>query len=361
MTKIVIIGAAGYLGMKLTEKLSKGNYDITGITHTNGYFLLEKYKIKVETPENYHKIGKVDIIINLAYPKSAPLTHKKANQKIGRMIKDLCQANTQVIHTSTQAVFSYDLSFPIAPEAMKNRLDYPYITSKIFLENLLIDLLSKKHELHIIRLGNVWGPASPAWTTNIISKISMGDVIGVKGKDGYSNLTDVENITSYIQYLINNRYKQGCFFHHLAEFSNSKWSYWINLIANKLKIEPIYIDYPIKYSHTMKNEINSILNQYSLKKSLKQLANSRLTGSFLRRTLFNKFPQSLISYLEQKNIIKDFNPQYHGLNINDDFLTIMTCSKEFKNVTDKNWHNEININDSWQKINNWMKSAGYLE
>jgi nucleoside-diphosphate-sugar epimerase len=360
MIKILIIGAAGYLGMKLTEKLSKYNYDITGITNPNGYFLLEKYQIHVETPDNYHTVGKADVIINLAYPKSAPLTHKKENQTIGGMIKDLCHDNTQVIHTSTQAVFSYDLSLPIAPKPVKNRLDYPYITSKIFLENLLIHLLCNTYELHILRLGNIWGPASPAWTTNIINRITMGDVIGIKGKDGYANLTDVENIISYIHHLINNRYRPGCFFHHLAEFSDSKWSYWINRIANKMNIEPVYIDYPIYNAHTFKDEIQSILHQYSLRQSLKQLANARLTGSLLRRILFNKFPQRMISYLEQKNIIKDFNPRYHGLNINDDFLTIMTCSKEFKNVTDKNWHNPVSINDSWQKISNWMKRAGYL-
>jgi nucleoside-diphosphate-sugar epimerase len=360
MTKIVIIGAAGYLGMQLTEKLSTYNYDITGITHANGYFLLQKYKIHVETPENYLKIGKADIIINLAYPKSAPLTHTKANRKIGRMIKALCQDNTQIIHTSTQAVFSYDLSFPIAAKAMKNRLDYPYITSKIYLENVLRRLLGNQYELHILRLGNIWGPGSPAWTTNLINRITTGDVIGIKGKDGYANLTDVENIVSYIHYLITHRYQKGCFFHHLAEFSDSKWSYWINLIANELKIEPIYIDYPIAYAHTITDEIKAILRQYSLKQSLKQLANARLTGALLRKTLFNKFPQRLVAYLEQKNMIKDFKPYYHGLNINDDLLTIMTCPKEFKSVTDKNWHNKISINESWQKINDWMKSAGYI-
>jgi nucleoside-diphosphate-sugar epimerase len=360
MIKIVIIGAAGYLGMKLTEKLSKHNYDITGITHTNGYFLLENYNINVETPENSYKIGKADIIINLAYPKSAPLTHKKENQKIGTMIKNLCHEDTQIIHTSTQAVFSYDLSYPITPQALKNRFDYAYITSKIFLENLLIHLLGDSHELQIIRLGNIWGPASPAWTANIINRIAMGDVTGIKGEDGYSNITDVENITSYIHYLINNRYNKGCFFHHLAEFSSSKWSYWINLIANELNIEPMYIDHPLKYSSTMKNEITSLLTQFSFKQFSKQLMSSRFTGAFLR-TIFNKFPRNTIAYLEHKNIIKDFNPLYHGLNINDDLLKILTCSKEFKSVTDAHWQNEIDLNQSWKNTRDWMETIGYLE
>ena len=359
MLKIVIIGAAGYVGSELVSRLANKDYELTAITNANGKILLHKTGITVEFSDNYKKLGKFDIVINLAYPKGIiPTEERNKNNQIAQMIRHFVKNDTKIIHVSTQAVFGYELEIPASPERVKNRLDFSYITSKIYMENILIDSF-KNYQLHIIRLGNVWGPASPLWTTNLINRISLGDVVGILGKDGYSNITDVENVSSYIEFILNNRVGKNLTFHHLAEFSNIKWSHWINLISQKIDIEPIYLEYELSPRKKLKKEIINSFSGANPITIAKLLTRNQYTGSFLRLIL-SKFPKNFIENLERKSIKKDFNPVYYEMGINDTFLKIMTSNVQFKSIVDKNWKPVVEPEESWSKIDTWMESAGYF-
>ncbi len=360
MARILIIGAAGYVGQEIVKILIQENHHISVITNANGQILLDKYEIDIYDSESFQDIKDIDIIINLAYPKGvSPKVEMKRNNELFEMISHAIDADTKVIHVSTQAVFGYELEVPPHPGPVKSRLDHGYVTSKIYLENKLIDSL-KNNELHILRLGNVWGPASPLWTVNLLNRVLLGDVVGVKGMDGYSNLTDVANVASYIRYLISYDTSKKLTFHHLAEFNDIKWSHWLELIGKKLQLDPFYLDYTPPPSKSIGKEVLSAISAASPMNIGKTLVRSHYSGSFIRGVLARS-PGGLVDYLEKKNIKMNFFPNYYNVGLIDTFLKLMNCTNQFESVTVGSWVPEIDKEMSWSRVEQWIDQAGYLE
>lgn len=358
MTKLVIIGAAGYVGSELVQRLTNKGFDVTAITNANGKILLKKYNIPIFLQDNYSSLGKFDTVINLAYPKRiTPSQDKNENKKIVTMINHFTHRESRIIHISTQAVFGYGLEHTILANQVKNRYDFAYVSSKIFIENLLIDRF-KKNKIDILRLGNVWGPASPIWTANLINRLSFGDVIGISGEDGYSNTTDVKNVASYIEHLISEEQNGHLIFHHLAEFGEINWSYWINLISKKIGINPIYIKYTPERPMTITKEVFDSLSEISPIKLAKKLSRKQFSGSFIR-SILAKLPTDFVANLERKSIKKDFSPDYNEMGIADSFLKMMSCKKRFEMVVSEKWKPEVDINKSWLAIEDWIDKSGF--
>jgi len=359
MSRILIIGAAGFVGQEIVKKLLAENHQLLAITNPNGQILLDQYEIDILDSDSYDQIEDIDIIINLAYPKGvSPKEEKKKNNHLHDIIIKLAGKGTKVIHISTLAVFGYELEFPIVPTQIKSRLDHAYITSKIYLENKLVNSL-KNNELHIVRLGNVWGPASPLWTVNLINRILLGEVVGIAGKDGYSNVTDVTNVASYINFLVNYDGSKGVLFHHLGEFSEIKWSHWIKIISDKLQLEPVYIDYEPSKDITIANEVISAISAASPMNIGKSLIRGQYSGSLIRKVLAIS-PEALVNFLDKKSIKMNFFPDYYNIGLIDTFMKVISCEKQFESVTIGDWSPEIDLDLSWSKVDNWIDSAGYF-
>src|SRR6185503_20239153 len=112
------------------------------------------------------------------------------NKEIIHTIRRLATDSCRVIHTSTLAVFGYGLERPIVAGPVERRADYVYVEGKIDFECRLRKWWGHR-DLQIVRLGNVWGPASPFWTAALADRIVLGEPVGVAGEDGYCNVTDV--------------------------------------------------------------------------------------------------------------------------------------------------------------------------
>lgn len=359
MKRVLIIGGAGYVGKFVVKSFLKaGIFDIDVLSHSNGSFLLQDLPVNVLTSETLKNNNEYDIIINLAYPSGVtPLKYKSINKEIIGSIKQNLKSEGKVIHTSSLAVFGYPLDYNIVTKQIKKRYDLPYVMTKIEMENLLQSEFKNK-ELHIVRLGNVWGPASPFWTFTLTDKLFFGEPIMVKNKDGYSNITDVSNVADYLLFLAKNEYSNKVAFHHLAEFSNIKWSEIIEKLSGFLNEKIIYLNSFAITNNSLRREIIENLNAIIKIPSKTKLLNTRYLSGFLWNTL-SFLPNSIIKLL--KNLIKNKNMNETNSieEIDTNFFTLITCEKQFNSVVDKNWKPFISFDESIKNVELWLKNVGY--
>ena len=137
MARIAVIGAAGYVGQELSRQLKASGHDVVGIARANGSFLLERLGITHETPQRAQAVGRVDTVVNLAYPKSpSGFDYPAGNREILSTIRALAGTEARIVHASSLAVFGYALEHPQNPAPLDMRRDYFYIESKLELERL---------------------------------------------------------------------------------------------------------------------------------------------------------------------------------------------------------------------------------
>lgn len=359
MANIAIIGAAGFVGAELVKYLELLGHTVTAIARDNAKFLLSKYKCTIINPKDVKYTEEFDSVINLAYPNSGSVHHYSLrNKEILSMIKKLSGQKAKVIHTSTLAVFGFNLDKLIEAKQIPNRSDYLYVESKIELENLLLKTFSAD-QLQIVRLGNIWGKGSASWTVPIIDKLLFGKPVGVIGMDGFSNVTDIQNVVSYLSFLALNKTSEQRIFHHLAEFSHVKWDVWINKIAETIHCVPVKTDSLPNYPMNAWSDIEVSFKPMNLKLLYKSLMIGRFAGSYLRKIISN-IPESRFQVIKQQNI----TPMALVSQIDEadkTFLIVISAQTEFKPILDPQWKQEISVEDSWNNIYLWMKDVGYIE
>jgi len=353
MSKIVVIGGGGYLGQRLVNNLIIDGHDVYVKVRNNANILIRNNKAKLikESAE----VNTVDIIINLAYPSGGKQYNTIADvNNIFKTIKEISTDGTRVILTSSLAVFGFDLDREQKNKKITRRRDYPYIEGKIELENLLLEFFDSD-KVDILRLGNIWGPGCPNWTVNIANKIYFGQPVAKKDNIGYSNCTDVENVISYISFLIKNDCDREIQFHHLAEFSNIRWLYWFKKIEAKLGMAPVYqeSDGRMKEDSRLKQLLKIVLGKSN--SNLAQLLwNGRYSGSFLR-SFISLLPQDIIFVLNKK-----LNPSISASKNEKVHYQVMGCKKQFKHIIDSRWKQKVDLEESWNNIEKWMYETGYL-
>lgn len=359
MKKVLIIGGAGYVGKFVVELFSKAsNFSVHVLCHGNGSFLLTNFNVQVLNSKNISNDNQYDIIINLAYPTGVtPLKYSIINNQIIQMIKQNLRPTGKIIHASSLAVFGYPLDFPVKPDSVKKRFDLPYVMTKIEMENLLLKYFSK-NELHIVRLGNVWGPASPFWTFALADKLFFGEPVLVKNKDGFSNLTDVVNVADYFFFLANKKYNKSINFHHLAEFSYMKWSEVVVSLEALLKENIVFIDTFDSSNTNLRKEIFAIVKSMFVLPKKDFVLNTRFLSGFLWNFL-SYLPVSLINLLKRFVKKKSKNVQDVSVNIDPNFFSIITCNKQFDRITDPEWTPPIDYNTSLKNVSLWLKRVGY--
>jgi nucleoside-diphosphate-sugar epimerase len=356
--KIIIVGAAGYVGIELVNQLQDvEGYELFAFTRDNGSFLLEGKKIKRLKEEQIANAAPFDIVVNLAYPTvSQPVLFPEANANILNTLTKLVTANTRIIHVSTQAVFGFGMDKPVAADFIKDRRDFPYIEAKISMENK-IKKAFPLNDLFIIRLGNVWGPGSGTWTAAVADKLLFGQYVAIEGKDGYANITDVKNVASYISHLIKKSNLTGTHIYHLSEFSDIKWSRIIDLMAKELNVEPVYASVSTNYPLNLKDDLTKVLKFPSVGHLYRELVWGRISGSYLRGLVrflgTAKFQK--IKKTEKRNL-----PQTQELSKTElTHLDVVSADKQFKSVLTDDWVPVLNFEQSWGLVKSWMKNVGY--
>lgn len=352
MKKIAIIGAAGFVGQKLVRKLKDSRYHIIALARQNSRLLLDENDVE------FYELGKritgVDVLINLAYPASSkPHEIRRHNDDIVHTMKTISNKNTRIIHISSIAVFGYNLDIKPEPVSLKMRCDYPYVESKIYIENL-IQKEFKVNNIDIIRIGNVWGDGSAGWTFNLTNRILFGNAVLVNGVDGFSNVTDVNNIVSYINYLIEKTGDDNLKFHHLAEFNYIKWSIWIDKIEKYLGLKSVSLEFPPSYTDSKISELRDVLSMISPLKRAKDILETRYIGAKLRMLLRN-LPDVVNYKLESKFNYRKISSK----SLPSVFYTVMTCGREYENFINHNWKPEYTFEQSWDNARKWLDEIGY--
>jgi len=357
MAEIFIIGASGYVGNELVKSLKKSEHKISVLDRGNSKLHLGMYNIEFVS-RDVLKQKNFDIVINLAYPNVGAVYLSKKNREIFHLIQSCVRSLTKIIHISTQAVFGLTLDHPIQLSQVQQRFDYPYVQAKIELENLLFNEYAQKNNLTILRLGNVWGPASQTWTFSIANKLLFGNAVGVAGRDGYSNVTDIANTVSYIQFLAE-KYQGSQIFHHLAELGNYHWSEFIAPMSSRLEITPRYARTVFPPSSSYYDDVKNVLSEISFIHLFKKIALSRKTGALIRSAI-SKIPVDIFDKGKRK-FSSNISLGYEIADDEKSFLSIMSSPVHFETFVSTDWKQQVSMDDSIHNTLQWMEEAGYFE
>jgi nucleoside-diphosphate-sugar epimerase len=359
MARVAVIGGAGYVGLTLCAELRVRGHDVTAVTRPNGRFLLERLGVRVESPDDLQRVGPIEAVVNLAYPNRGSIyEYPQRNRELLAIVRRLAAGGARVVHTSTQAVFGFAMEYPIVVGPVRDRRDYLYIESKIELENLLARACSDG-ELHIVRLGNVWGPASPTWTAALADKLLFGDPVGVAGEDGFCNATDVANVAAYLAFLIEAPTHPGAKYHHLAELGETRWSWWIDRLASMLKVAPVFAEKRRPYPRSLTQELRATWVAHSPLTVAGEWIYGRFTGSLLRSAV-RTIPTGVFAFLKRHRRRNGGEGRRSPLAGGDPvFLTVMGAERRFETRVDAAWSPPVDREGSWRGIAEWMREAGY--
>lgn len=358
--RTAVIGGAGYVGLEVCRQLVGQGHDVTAVASGNGEFLLSGLGVRVIAPLDLETARGFDpdVVINLAYPtKGSFIDYPRRNREILSMISTLADKRAHVVHVSTQAVFGYGFEHPVRPEPVAMRRDHAYIEAKIELEWLLLRS-GLATRLDIVRLGNVWGPASPTWTAAIAEKLTFLDPVGITGSDGYSNVTDVANVASYLLFLIENRPDdREAAFHHLAELGNHRWSEYVELLANALRVQPRLCVSARADRQSFWHDMRSAVQSLGLTAAVRGAYRAPVSGS-VARSVLRALPTRAINLLKARH---SRGGGGSGPTTGDaTFLQIMSGQTHFEPAVRAEWIPPVTFQESLGRVVAWMERAGYV-
>lgn len=349
MKTIAIIGANGYVGQHLTKALAL-HYKVSALYR--GYAILTPPVNGVTYMPLADCNHTFDIVINTAYNLSdTPQKIANDNKALLALIQKLSNQHTQIIHLSSIAVFGFGLDKPIQPTALKTGPDYNYVFSKVHMENQLLRAFPAK-QLAIIRLGNVWGAANNSWTQPIADAITWSLPV-LSPQISYSNITFIDNISAYVQYIIENEKQQ--LFHHLAEFSDISWQEVIAEVSTCLGKVPIPIKEVAFYPKSISEEIDDAFSG-NLLTSIKKLKAGRFTASY--------FPQHLFVFIQQQLAKRKGNTSHNKplppYQTDATFYWVLTCNKKFELHVLAGWEAPHSWEACMHQTKQWLQHAGYI-
>ena len=361
MSRVAVLGAAGYVGRHLCRVLTEAGHQVVAVARSNGKFLLADLDVELVHPEAAASVGQVAALVNLAHPGPVfPWLYSRHDREIARLVQQIAASGARVVHASSIAVFGYGLDHAMNAAPVHRRRDYAYIESKINQENLLRRAMMKGslgRDLQIVRLGNVWGPASPGWTAMLAGRLLFGDPVGVEGIDGYSNVTDVANAASYLAHLAVARPEGSSGFHHLAEFSDTPWSFWIDRMAAFLQVDPVRSRTAPHYAVKPWQEIQALLAAYGPLAMAKGALRTRFLESWMRSVL-QHLPQRALDRLERRALAAGTGGSGDD-KLGAIWLTLFSAKRYLRCVLDPEWCPPVDRETSWLRVRDWLDVAGY--
>jgi len=250
---VLLYGGTSYVGQYLLRSLLDSGTRIVAVINNpvSSKILLGGHMGAVELVTQDRAVREPDVraIINLAYVRTA--SPHRANRENERLMQFIHEAATQtgcdrVIHASTIAVFGYEPTETPRPVAVPVRPGDFYIETKTRAEHLLVQQAQQgRYHPSIVRLGNVVGPGSAAWTAGPAQRLLEAKPLAVAGRPGASNATYVENIASYLQWLCEvppNELLRFGPYHHLTEFAAHTWDEFIRSMEATVGLARVTVD-----------------------------------------------------------------------------------------------------------------------
>ncbi len=203
------------------------------------------------------------------------------------------------------------------------------------------------------------GPASPAWTIKLIERVRAGKPLFIEGLDGFSNVTDVDNVIDHLDFVVRHQLVAMLTFYHLAERSGLPWSYWLVHISDALQIPLVSVKDCSKHSEGIRDDFSNALGSVIMSESLVKLWHARVTGSVMRSALplLPKFLRRRFGRYGSEIILHKPSAIVHD----QVTMILLRCPCQFQSVTAPNWHNPCSSSASWVRVKHWIKEAGFFE
>lgn len=356
---VAVIGAAGYLGRYIVSDLCARGHHVSALCRESGRPLLAgSGVVEIATRPTDLQFAP-DVLINLAYPTSGPAFARSSSVlEIKGIIDAIKRPSTTVIHISTMAVFGYELDRPVQEGPVGRVRDHEYIESKALLEDLLIADCKPQETLRIVRLGNIWGPASQTWTCKLIDRVLYGEPVRCSGEQGFSNVTDVRNASAFICHLAERPKSRSIEYFHVAEFSTLSWDHWIRQIESYLEITGTCAVWLPEEPRSTATEVAEALRVIRPGSIGAVLWRARRSGSYLR-SLIRHLPRRIQWSLALGNAARAVSAATVVSDEDARFLRILRCRREFKTSHIPDWKFPVSAEESWQEVEEWMTSSGY--
>ena len=169
-SKILVTGAAGFIGSQICKKLVKKKYSVIGVDDLSSGKKknipknIKFFKFDLSKYNNYRKIPKCEFILHLAGQSSGDISFddpvedlKKNTQTTLNLIKYGIRSNSKkIIYASSMSVYG-DLKKKIYSENFNTNPKSCYGISKLASENYL-KIFSKKINYLIFIMFNIYGP-----------------------------------------------------------------------------------------------------------------------------------------------------------------------------------------------------------
>jgi len=328
-------------------------YDITVFTRKRNNVLLDEAEHihirELYTTEDYEKF---DVVVNLAYPSS--FSRKKnfqSNKDIVSFIKKISGKETVIIHASTIAVFGTSLDYPIKRTSISFRRDHPYTEVKIHMENLLQQEMNNT-VLHIIRLGNVWGPGSPSWLNSVADRLVYNEPILEKAKEAPSNIAYIANVCDFIHCLsFDKKQKAGIHFHHFADFGAIKWGEILDRIGLFLGEKPVYMPFQVVFYSTFLQEIKQIIAPIIPKSIFYKMLDMRRLSSFAK-SIVDMVPAKSRMALKAYPVVRIVSRDTKDIVFSNRIL--------FEHHLDSDWQSKYSFEEALAEVRSSLETSGYL-
>ena len=263
MTKILVTGAAGFIGFHLSKSLLEDDYEVLGIDNLNDYYdpIFKQARLDIINKYPNFKFVKVDIshreeltevfkgfgpkkVVNLAaqagvrYSLENPYAYMESNLVGFLNIIELCRHNDVegLIYASSSSVYGSNKKSPFS---VYDRVDNPislYAATKKANE-LIAHSYSHLYELHTtgLRFFTVYGPwGRPDMAMYIFAdKISKGELIKVFNNGKMKrDFTYIDDIVAGIRASINKNYR--CEVFNLGNHRSEELMHMIKLIEKNI-------------------------------------------------------------------------------------------------------------------------------
>jgi len=343
---VAVVGATGFVGRELLKRLQADGVPASAVVRGAPELVAGNGFHAVHPPEADGR--RFHTVVNLAYPTNDPsFTYPAQNEAILRAVDGLLQDGGHLIHVSTQAVFGAVLDHPVVLGPVRRRRDDPYVEAKIEAEVHFCDRQSNRGwSVDIVRLGNVWGRGSGSWGVPLVQRLLTGRPVGIHGREGFSNTTDIANTASYLSHLIRRDDRTpGVRYHHLAEFSSVPWSEWVAATADAMGVSPVYAQ-PESLSPPR------LLDAVSVRGVYRTLAEGRVSGSWVRSGL-RLLPDDLRTRLKATGgAAAQAAPMEHTERM---YVAIMATAQEFASVVDDDWDPVVTREESLSRYLSWVR------